>query len=245
MNRVIDTHVHVGTDDEGEGQSIDELEERMREAGITHAVIFPFSTKNLLARSEELRLLIAGNERFIPLLRIDPLSTTKSEIARVAKQYAGIKLHPNAQRFDIEDPRVAFIYEIANELELPILFHTKEAQPHSHPLKAISIAQAYPKTKIILGHFFGDSFEAMQRARTVANVYAETSIFGRSLRIKQLVHEGFDRMLFGSDSPYDDQLAALMTIRRSGISHESYERIVSHNPAEVFSNLSSRDSQSP
>lgn len=233
---IIDTHVHVGVDADGESQELAALERSMSESGIERAVVFPFNDRSdvLIERSEQLRASVAHDDRFIPLIRFDPKSANENEVRRVIAGYAGIKLHPNAQDFDIEDPEVLWVYELAHELELPILFHTKASQPQSHPLKAIAIAERYPRIKVILGHFFGDSFEAMERTRDVPNVYAETSIFGRSLRIKQLVREGFDRLLFGSDSPYDDQLAALLTVTRSGLDPDELAPILNGNAMRVF-----------
>ena len=60
--------------------------------------------------------------RFVPYVRLDlaerPLEEARRALDRGAR---GIKLHPRAQSFSLDDARLAPIFELAVEREVPIL----------------------------------------------------------------------------------------------------------------------------
>ncbi|MFW5780249.1 MAG: amidohydrolase family protein, partial [Bacillota bacterium] len=78
------------------------------------------------------------------------------EIERVlAKGFKGIKLHPDFQRFDIDDNKADKIYSIAQD-SLPILFHTGDDRfDYSSPERLAKTAKKFPKLKCIAAHFGG------------------------------------------------------------------------------------------
>ena len=67
----------------------------------------------------------------------------------------GIKLHPDFQKFDIDDENVEKIYKAAAG-KLPILFHIGDDRyEYSKPIKLVNIARKFPNTTFIAAHFGG------------------------------------------------------------------------------------------
>ena len=58
----------------------------------------------------------------------------------------GIKLHPDFQEFNIDDPAALPMYEAIAAAGLPILFHTGDKfRPYSAPHRLAAIARQFPK----------------------------------------------------------------------------------------------------
>ncbi|MFT4313068.1 MAG: amidohydrolase family protein [Candidatus Woesearchaeota archaeon] len=232
---ILDIHNHVGKDSDGQTQTLEMLQKGMLLSGVTHAVIFPFSCDRLIEESISLLEKTRNLESIHVFLRFNPKNITPESLrSSLNLGFKGVKLHPNSEKFDIADQTTHWIYPIIESYDIPIIFHTKASQEHSHPLKVLDLAEQYPHIIFILGHFFGDSFEAMKKAKNLPNVYSEISIFGRTLRIQELVEDGFDRLLLGSDSPFDDMRVAKSKIDFAHISQEQKDKIFCHNPKKIL-----------
>ena len=67
----------------------------------------------------------------------------------------GIKLHPDFQKFNIDDEAAYPIYEAA-EGRLPILFHTGDDRyDFSHPTRLLRILDRFPNLTVIAAHLGG------------------------------------------------------------------------------------------
>ena len=119
----------------------------------------------------------------------------------------GIKLHPDFQRFQIDEEKAFPMYEAASREGLPVLFHAGDYRyDFSGPKRLLNVARTFPKMKMIGAHFAGWS-----QWDEAAEVFAEHRIYvdlSSSLynmtaeRAAELIHVfGADRVLFGSDYP--------------------------------------------
>ena len=82
----------------------------------------------------------------------DPLS----EIDRIEKlSLKGIKLHPNTQRFPIDDIRMDPVYD-ALQGRLPVLIHCGDPRyDYSHPRRLRRVLERFPKLTVIAAHLGG------------------------------------------------------------------------------------------
>ena len=236
---IIDFHAHVGKDLEGEEHSVEQLLEHMDEAGIDKSVVFPFncSDSELIRESKIILENSKENDRLIPFMRFNPNTITKEELEKLlAMGFKGVKLHPNTQSFMPNDKKMFWIYEMIEKKGLPILFHSKMMSGESsNPEHLLDVAEQFPNLKIIIGHFFGDVFSIIPKVKNYPNVYTETSIYARTLRIRDIVEkQGFTRVLFGSDTPYDHPEVALKKIKYSGLSEENIKKILQDNALSIF-----------
>ena len=126
----------------------------------------------------------------------------------------GIKLGPNYQNFAPLGEAAFRVYKRAEELGLPIIFHTgtspvQEANlDYAHPRHFDQVAVAFPHLKMILAHMSHPwQTSVIAVIRKHPNVYADTSaLFYRPwsfYNCMRLAEEWgvFHKLLFGSDFP--------------------------------------------
>lgn len=170
----------------------------------------------------------------------------------------GLKLHPNAQKFDLLCAEAMKTYAAAEAEELFITFHSGV---HRYPLKGVSllhfdeIAWNFPDLRFSLEHVGGYSFFPEALAVIVNSipfppvpgrrcmVYAGlTSCFTPNYlrfwylppaRLEELIAQaGVGQLIFGLDFPYnlEDQIeTALNTIRGLNLSEEDQSKILGGN----------------
>jgi len=211
MTIVIDAHNHLGGPDKGDGmsQNVDEMIARMDAVGVDMSVVFPFNDAKpgVSFSSSNDRTYIATAQhpdRLIGYARLDPNygDMAVQEAKRcIELGLVGIKLHPTAQQFSIDDPTV---YKIAAHVadvspDIPIIFDNgKPASPN----KLIGdLAKAFPDVTFILAHMRGCDFIDVTAAHD--NIFIQTTDVPNIDVVQQCVDElGADWVMMGSDSPY-------------------------------------------
>ncbi len=120
----------------------------------------------------------------------------------------GIKLHPDFQRFQIDEDRVLPIYEAASRAGLPVLIHAGDHRyDFSGPKRLYNIVKRFPEMTVIGAHFAGWSQweEAEGLYENFSNLYVDlsSSLYDMTPeRAAELIHVfGTDRVMFGTDYP--------------------------------------------
>ena len=121
----------------------------------------------------------------------------------------GVKIHPDIQGVDIDDPRMLRLYEIV-EGRIPVYFHIGDNRPqyqYSQPAKLRRVLDTFPRLEVIAAHLGGYmSWEATENLLaghervwydTSSALWAMTPEFARHM-IDVLGHE---RVMFGTDFP--------------------------------------------
>jgi hypothetical protein len=131
----------------------------------------------------------------------------QKERARIdADGFSGVKLHPDFQKFNADEPN--FIYEACRGLR--ILFHAGDKRyDYSAPARIAKVAVRYPDITCIAAHFGGYSqWDEVGVYAGLDNVYFDTSSSLRWLPLgaarKIIDKYGADRIMFGSDFPMWD-----------------------------------------
>jgi predicted TIM-barrel fold metal-dependent hydrolase len=125
----------------------------------------------------------------------------------------GIKLHPEYQKFFINDEKLYRIYKRCGELKLPVIFHMgyDPVEPYKRramPYHLKDIAEKFPETLFIGGHYGGMSSweDVLHYAAGLPNVYLDTSFTAeflpQELFLEILNKHGADKILFASDCPW-------------------------------------------
>src|SRR2546422_2857502 len=113
----------------------DELEELMDRYGISRCNVFcldePDREPGFRApNNRTLAFAERSNGRLIPFVRLDLTEAPIEEAERCLDLGArGIKLHPRAQKFLLDDARLAPVFAIAAERRVPILIHGGRGVP--------------------------------------------------------------------------------------------------------------------
>ena len=122
---IFDAHVHLGTDIDGMVGDFDELVAGQERYGISGAFMFCLDEPDRhpsfsAANDRTLAYAERSNGRFVPFVRLDVTEEPIAEAIRCLDAGArGIKLHPRAQKFQLNDERLAPVFELAAERERP------------------------------------------------------------------------------------------------------------------------------
>lgn len=152
----------------------------------------------------------------------------------------GIKLHPDFQKFNIDDRKAYKIYECA-EGRLPLLIHMGDDRyEYSRPFRLARVMSDFPKLKVIAAHFGGYKSwdEAVNCLLGIENVIFDSSStlgFNDIDYCKKLVSRfDLDRLMFGTDFPMWDQKEELDRFLSLGLTYEQNKKILSKNFKRYF-----------
>ena len=152
----------------------------------------------------------------------------------------GVKLHPDIQRFKIDDYRCLHIYDLC-EGRLPILMHTGDNRyDYSNPNRLLPVLKIYRNLTVIGAHFGGYSIwhEAAEKLHGIPNLYVDCSSTMFALpdaEVVDLIHTyGADRVLFGTDYPMWSPVEELEHFNRLPLTEEERQLILHKNAERIF-----------
>ena len=153
----------------------------------------------------------------------------------------GVKLHPDIQRFKIDDYRCLKIYEKCEEKGLPILMHTGDRRyDFSNPNRLLPVMEIYTGLTVIGAHLGGWSVweEAAEKLSGLPNLYVDCSSSLYSIsseEAKKIIYSyGVDKVLFGTDYPMWNPATELERFFNIGLTEEENEKILSKNAEKLF-----------
>jgi hypothetical protein len=155
----------------------------------------------------------------VPFCRLDPHAEgAAAEAERCLDAGArGIKLHPRAEQFRLEEPETEPIFAVANERRVPVLVHAGRGIP-ALGRDALDLAGKYPDARIILAHAaVCDLAWIWRHAADHPNLFFDTAWWNVQdmLTLFSLVPPG--QILWGSDAPYGTPLQSQITTVRCAL----------------------------
>lgn len=259
---IIDAHAHIypekiakkATDAIGEFYDIqmempagttDQLIEDGSRAGITRYIVHSVATTAHQVRSinEFIKKEADLHKEFIPFMTLHQDLTeeqTASEIEWAKNNaFKGIKLHPDFQKFNIDDEIAQKFYKHAGE-NFPILLHVGDDRfDFSSPERLIKTAKKYPKVTFIAAHFGGyRKWNDAEEYKGLNNVYFDTCSslpFITPKKAKEIIDMlGADKFFFGTDFPMWDAKEELNRFNQIDLTNEEKEKILSLNIKRVL-----------
>ena len=153
----------------------------------------------------------------------------------------GVKLHPDIQRFNADDPRAMRIYEMCEAAGLPVCVHTGDYRyDYSNPPRIVNILRAFPKLKFIGAHFAGWSVwdEAARVLPDYPNIVVDSSSTFYAVtpeKARELIRIWTpDRVMFGTDYPLWPQKRDIECLLNLGLTDEDYQKIFWDNATALF-----------
>ncbi len=146
----------------------------------------------------------------------------------------GIKLHPDFQQFDIDDPRMLPIYEKVGD-RFPFLIHMgDENVEYSSPRKLANVLRQFPQLRVVGAHLGGYARWDEVKAYLVGkNLYLDTSSALFRLSPEEAVRliraHGVDKVLFGTDYPIASHREELERFLQLELTEEEREKILFKN----------------
>ena len=185
----------------------------------------------------------------------------QGELARVAGLgLKGIKLHPQYQDTDFDDPRYLRILDRCGELGLVVLTHAgldigMPGKDNCAPEMVARVLEQVGPVKLVLAHIGGwRQWDRVEALLPGTGVYLDTSfslgeitplddghyrpgdlpLLGREDFLRLVRRFGADRVLFGTDSPWDDQGAALARLQALPLEPAELEAILGGNAKRLL-----------
>ena len=185
----------------------------------------------------------------------------KEELARVRDLgLKGIKLHPQYQDTDFDDPRYLRILDRCGELGLVVLTHAgldigMPGKDNCAPEMVARVLEQVGPVKLVLAHMGGwRQWDRVEALLPGTGVYLDTSfslgeitplddghyrpgdlpLLDEAAFLRMVRRFGPDRILFGTDSPWDDQGAALACLRALPLEKSELDAILGGNARKLL-----------
>ena len=185
----------------------------------------------------------------------------KEELARVRDLgLKGIKLHPQYQDTDFDDPRYLRILDRCGELGLVVLTHAgldigMPGKDNCAPEMVARVLEQVGPVKLVLAHMGGwRQWDRVEALLPGTGVYLDTSfslgeitplddghyrpgdlpLLDEAAFLRMVRRFGPDRILFGTDSPWDDQGAALARLRALPLEKSELDAILGGNARKLL-----------
>ncbi len=218
---VFDVHTHLGHDIDGMNGYYEELTASLDRYGFSHAFTFcmdehdrvpAFTVPNdrTLAHAER------ADGKLIPFVRLDLTERPLGEARRCLDLGAkGIKLHPRAQAFELDDERLPPIFELAVERGVPILIHGGRGLPPIAEHLGL-LVRRYEGVRLIIAHAgIADMGGLAARLCGVPGVYFDTSVWSAVDLFDLYRQVAPEQVVYASDYPYGRQPNSLLMAIRS------------------------------
>ncbi len=240
---IFDAHVHLGDDVDGMRGVYDELIATAEKYGISRLFMFcmdePDRHPGFRAPNDRtLEYAKRSQGRLIPFVRLDLAEDPIGEAVRCLDLGArGIKLHPRAQRFLLNDERMAPVFELAAERRVPILIHGGRGLPPIADNLA-RLVETYPAAQLIIAHGgIADLAALAEFFAGKAGVFFDTSVWSPVDLLDVYRHFSPEQILFASDYPYGQQPASLLiairTAKASGLDGTDLRNMLGGNAARI------------
>jgi predicted TIM-barrel fold metal-dependent hydrolase len=240
---VFDAHVHLGHDIDGFIGVYEELERINDAAGISRCFMFCMDEPDRhpafrAPNDRTLEYAERSQGRLIPFVRLDLTESPIEEAERCLDLGArGIKLHPRAQRFMLNDERLAPVFAVAAERRVPILIHGGRGLPPIADHLA-RLVDEYPEAQLIIAHAgIADLAGLAGRFAGRAGVFFDTSVWSPVDLLSFFHLVSPEQVLYASDYPYGRQpsslLNAIRTARVAGFDDDQVRNMLAGNVERI------------
>ena len=229
---IFDAHVHCGRDIDGFAAPLDELLSFLRRSGARRAFCFCMDEPDRhpafrAANDRTLQASARSNGALVPFVRLDLAEHPVEEARRCLDHGArGIKLHPRAQGFLLNDERLEPIFALAAERRVPILIHGGRGLP---PIadELGQLMDRHPEAQLIIAHGGIADLAALADAFAAhPGVFFDTSIWSAVDILDLYCRVSPEQLLYASDFPYGQQPQSLLLDLRIA-------RLAGYSEAEV------------
>lgn len=180
-------------------------------------------------------------DKLMGLMTLHPaMEDPKAEVERAMQMgLKGVKLHPDMQKFALDDPICDKMYA-ACEGVCPMLLHTGDKRyRYSNPDMIPRVLEKFPNLTLICAHMGGYSqWEEAAKCLADTHVYVDCSSTFFALEKEKVLELfdlfGEDRILFGSDYPMWHMKDEINTLLSLGLSDTALNKIFSGNILKIL-----------
>ena len=236
---------HVGQIKAHTDGTIKGLQESMQKAGIDYSLVLPVVT-----RPEQFDTVTAfatevnKQKNLISFGGVHPKDREYKEHLKIIKEKGlpGIKLHPDYQGAFFDESEYLHILDYAFELDLIVSVHAGldiglPNPIHCTPDRVMRLYQELKlednvDNKLILAHTGGyDCWQQVLEEITGTKLYFDISytipFISNELLVQIIKKHGSNRIMFGTDSPWSDQMTTVSAVKSLDLTEEEKENIFS------------------
>ncbi|MBA3561105.1 MAG: amidohydrolase family protein [Actinobacteria bacterium] len=218
---LFDVHTHLGDDIDGMRGRYEELTTLLDRFGFSGAFVFcldePDREPGFCVPNDRTLVHATRSEgRLIPFVRLDLTASPIDEARRALDLGArGIKLHPRAQAFALDDERLGPVFELAVERRVPILIHGgRGLPPIAENLE--TLVRRNEGVRLIIAHAgIADMAALAGRLGGIPGVYFDTSVWSALDLLDLFRQVSPEQIVYASDYPYGRQPNSLLVSIRS------------------------------
>lgn len=244
---IVDVHQHLGTCRvfDYKEQTEEDIIRNMDEKGIDASIVQPFpGAFPQPPKAEHDRIArMAENHpgRIFGICSANPHVITRDEWILEAQRcieelgFVAIKLHTIGHSLLPTSKDGMMIFEIAHQLNVPVMIHTGLGGQLASPAQVIPAARKWPDLPIVLAHagFPTQSPDAVYIASLLENVILEWS-WGMADDIRWSIKElGVEKNLFASDL-MDNTMTEQVKAAECGLTEEELEWFLGKTAIKIF-----------
>ncbi len=182
-------------------------------------------------------------EHFVGFGTLHPDSeNTEKEVEHlISLGLLGVKIHNDFLRIAVDDARMEKIYRLLADAHLPILLHTGDKRyDFTNPDRMERVLSANPDLTVIGAHFGGWSVwdEASTRLSKFNNLIVDcsssTAYITPELGRELVRRYGAERVMFGSDFPFNHPSEELERTLALSLTDEEYRLILGENAKRLL-----------
>lgn len=233
--------------------TVSDLKRSMEKSGITCSIALPvltspsqFASIHHFAFEQSANDYSKLNHDIISFGGMHPDSSNyKKELKELkAMGFLGIKIHPDYQGVNFDDIRYMRIMDYASELGFIIVTHSGvdiglPNPVHCTPDSVLHVLREVHPPKLVLAHMGGWKLWDEVEAKLVGqDVYFDTAFSMRFMPREQFIRiirsHGVHKILFATDSPWDDQKESFDYFDQFDLSLEERSMILGKNAAQLL-----------
>jgi uncharacterized protein len=219
--RLFDAHTHLGEDIDGMKGHFEELDGVLDRYGFEGAFVFCLDEHDrepgfCVPNDRTLAYAARAGGKLIPFVRLDLTAGPIEEATRALDLGArGIKLHPRAQAFALDDDRLQPIFALARERDVPILIHGgRGLPPIAEDLEHLVLRN--DGVQLIVAHAgIADMAALAGRLGGIPGVFFDTSVWSALDLLDLFRQVPPEQIVYASDYPYGRQPNSLLASARA------------------------------
>ena len=214
--------------------TVEMLRNRGAEAGISQYVVLPVAV--LPERTRHINdFILEQTATYDDFIGFGTIHAAQADVAGEAeyileKGLRGIKMHPDFQIFDIDDPRLFPAYEAISG-KIPVVFHMGDPRyDYSRPARLRHILELFPKLDVIAAHFGGyrlyeEAYSQLKDKNCIFDISSSLMFMEDGIAEKYINLYGAERLAYGTDYPLWDPVQEVQTFLKLKLTDDQFEQI--------------------
>ena len=222
------------------------LLESMDKSNVDCSICLPIATKPSQTESINRYAESIRSARMISLGTLHPADPEAEQVLEdlAARGFKGIKLHLQFQQYDIDSPEVIRILQKAEQLGLIVVFHAGAdiglpPPVYTSPEKIRRALNYVDGSNLVAAHLGGwAQWDDVERYLVGTNINLDTAYIRLFIPPEQCLriirNHGADKILFGSDSPWEDPADTLKFLQSLNLTEQELALITHQNAQRLL-----------